>query len=118
MEVEFWPGMIMSCRKRGVPLFLCNGQYPRKSFERDQSRFFSRAKVVSGFAGVMVKSQLQADRFRELGVNKIAVTGEMRFEQPIPQAHLNAAHSLRTAAFADVPSSHWPVLWRGKTTGF
>ena len=101
MEVEFWPGMIMSCRKRGVPLFLCNGQYPSKSFERDKSRFFSRAKVVCGFAGVMVKSQLQADRFRELGVKKIAVTGEMRFEQPIPQDHLDAAHNLRTAAFAE-----------------
>ena len=103
MEVEFWPGMIMSCRKRGVPLYLCNGQYPSKSFERDQSRFFSRAKIVSGFAGVMVKSKLQADRFHELGVKKIAITGEMRFEQPIPQAHLDAAHRLRTRAFAGRP---------------
>ena len=103
MEVEFWPGMIMSCRKRGIPLYLCNGQYPSKSFERDQSRVFSRAKIVSGFAGVMVKSKLQASRFRELGAKKIAITGEMRFEQPIPQAHLEAAHILRTRAFAKRP---------------
>ena len=103
MEVEFWPGMIMSCRKHEVPLFLCNGQYPGKSFERDQSRFFSRAKVVSGFAGVMVKSQLQADRFQALGVAKIAITGEMRFEQPIAQTQLDAARNLRTPAFGQRP---------------
>ena len=103
MEVEFWPGMIMSCRKRGVPLYLCNGQYPSKTFERDQSRFFSRARIVPGFAGVMVKSQLQANRFYELGVKKIAITGEMRFEQPISQAHLDAARRLRTRAFAERP---------------
>jgi 3-deoxy-D-manno-octulosonic-acid transferase len=103
MEVEFWPAMIMSSRKRGIPLYLCNGQYPSKSFERDQSRLFSRANIVSGFAGVMVKSQLQAGRFRKLGVKKIAVTGEMRFEQPIPQAHLNAAHNLCSGAFAGRP---------------
>lgn len=103
MEVEFWPGMIMSCRKRGVPLYLCNGQYPSKSFERDQSRFFSRAKIVSEFSGVMVKSELQADQFRKLGLKKIAITGEMRFEQPIPQSHLNAANSLRASFFAERP---------------
>ena len=103
MEVEFWPGMIMSSRKYGVPLYLCNGQYPSRSFERDQQRFFSRAKIVPGFAGVMVKSELQAARFRMLGIDRVAITGEMRFDQPIPQAHIAAARTFRTAAMGARP---------------
>jgi 3-deoxy-D-manno-octulosonic-acid transferase len=95
MEFEAWPGMIMSSRKIGLPLFLCNGQYTTHGLKRDQKRYFSRAKIVAGFAGVMVKSERQAERFRNLGVKHVAITGEMRFEQPIPQPQIKAARALR-----------------------
>ena len=91
MEVEFWPGMIFAARKARVPLFLCNGQYPGPSFERDKTRVISPADFVNGFSGVLVKSEEQADRFRALGVPKIAVTGEMRFDQPVPEQQTTAA---------------------------
>ncbi|UYV37501.1 3-deoxy-D-manno-octulosonic acid transferase [Rhodobacteraceae bacterium D3-12] len=97
MEVEFWPGMITASRRAGVPLYLCNGQYPVKSYERDRNRFLSPANLAPGFAGVMVKSTLQAERFRTLGQPNIAITGEMRFEQPIPPAHISAATTVRPA---------------------
>jgi len=95
MEVEFWPGMIMTARKANVPLFLCNGQYPNKSYERDRRRMFSARDIVPGFSGVMVKSNRMAEPFRELGLDKIAITGEMRFEQPIDQSHIDAALQVR-----------------------
>lgn len=88
MEVEFWPCMITSAKKSAIPLFLCNGQYPTKSFNRDTKGIQFRSLMVSFFAGVMVKSELQADRFASLGVTNIAVTGELRFEQPIPSQQL------------------------------
>jgi len=101
MEVEFWPGMIMAARNAGVPLYLCNGQYPVKSFERDRTRALSPADLVPGFAGVMVKSDLQANRFRALGQANVAITGEMRFEQPIPDTQLSAATAARTTLAGD-----------------
>lgn len=88
MEVEFWPCMITSARSSNIPLLLCNGQYPTKSFNRDTKGFGFRSRVVKGFAGVMVKSDLQAERFASLGVTNIAVTGELRFEQPVPEHQL------------------------------
>lgn len=103
MEVEFWPGMITAARRAGVPLYLCNGQYPVKSFERDRIRALSPALLVPGFAGVMVKSTLQAERFRALGQSRIAVTGEMRFEQPIPQAQIDAATHARPQLAGERP---------------
>ena len=96
MEVEFWPGMIMSSRSANIPLFLCNGQYPNKSYERDKGRILSARDIVPGFAGVMVKSNRMAEPFRELGLDKIAVTGEMRFEKPINQSHIDAAVRVRS----------------------
>lgn len=95
MEVEFWPGMITAARRAGVPLYLCNGQYPGRSYERDKARFLSPALLVPGFNGAMVKSDLQVERFSSLGVRNIAITGEMRFEQPVPQVQLGAATRAR-----------------------
>lgn len=94
MEVEYWPCMIDSARHAGIPLLLCNGQYPTRSFERDTKGLALRSRLVSGFAGVMVKSELQAERFRSLGVSNIAITGELRFDQPVPAAQVNAADQL------------------------
>jgi 3-deoxy-D-manno-octulosonic-acid transferase len=96
MEVEFWPGMIMSARRAKIPLFLCNGQYPNKSYERDKLRLFSARNIVPGFGGVMVKSNRMAQPFRELGLDKIAITGEMRFEQSLNQFHIAAALRVRS----------------------
>ncbi|SFS20024.1 3-deoxy-D-manno-octulosonic acid transferase [Yoonia litorea] len=95
MEVEIWPGMIAACAAQSVPLFLCNGQYPTRSFEKDAGKIISRRDLVSGFAGVMVKNTMQADRFRSLGQSNVAVTGEMRFEMPINEDQVGAALTLR-----------------------
>ena len=90
MEVEIWPRMIMAARRHGVPLFMCNAQYPSKSYVRDSQKTGLRAQVMRGFAGALVKSDLQAQRFASVGVQNIRVTGELRFDQPLPP-HLVAA---------------------------
>ncbi len=84
MEIEVWPRMIAACRRAGVPLFMCNAQYPSKSHARDTTRLGLRAELMTGFAGALVKSDLQARRFASVGVTNIAVTGELRFDQPVP----------------------------------
>lgn len=94
MEVEIWPRMIMAARGAGVPLFMCNAQYPSKSFTRD-GRTGLRAQVMRGFAGALVKSDLQAQRFASVGVPNIRVTGELRFDQPIPPELVAAGGTAR-----------------------
>ena len=104
MEIEIWPEMIMQARKARVPLFMCNAQYPSKSFARDTRRLGLRAELMQGFAGAFVKSDLQRDRFAAVGVAPIAVTGETRFDQPIAPALLAAAPPVRaTLAGGDRP---------------
>lgn len=94
MEIEIWPRMIFAARKAGVPLFMCNAQYPNKSMARD-AKFGLRHRLMQGYAGAFVKSDLQARRFASVGVGNIAVTGELRFDQPIPPHLVTAAARLR-----------------------
>lgn len=104
MEIEIWPRMIMACRKYATPLFMCNAQYPKKSFEKDGAGAGLRAQLLQGFAGGFVKSQGQADRFAAAQMPNIQITGELRFDQPIPLAHLNAAQAARTALTQNRPT--------------
>ncbi len=96
MEIEIWPRMIFAAKGAGVPLFMCNAQYPTKSMARD-ARFSLRHKLMQGYAGAFVKSDLQAQRFASVGVANITVTGELRFDQPVPPAQIAAATALRPA---------------------
>ncbi|SFR32791.1 3-deoxy-D-manno-octulosonic-acid transferase [Yoonia tamlensis] len=104
MEIEIWPRMIMACRKHGVPLFMCNAQYPQKSYDKDIKGLGLRASLLAGFAGGFVKSQDQRARFAAAGMTNIHITGELRFDQPIPQAHLDAGKTARAALTNGRPS--------------
>lgn len=84
MEIEIWPRMVFASRDAKLPLLMCNAQYPSRSLARDGRGLRLRQAVMRGFAGALVKSDLQAGRFGAIGVTNIAVTGELRFDQPIP----------------------------------
>ena len=94
MEVEIWPRMVFAARDYGIPLYMCNAGYPSKSVARD-ARFPLRPAIMRGFAGAFVKSQMQANRFAAVGLQNITVTGELRFDQPIPPEQLVAAAAAR-----------------------
>lgn len=96
MEIEMWPGMIAAADNQNVLLFLCNGQYPTKSYEKDEKKVFSRRDIVQGFAGVMVKNDVQAQRFLDLGQSNVAITGEMRFEQSLNPVQLAKASEYKS----------------------
>lgn len=96
MEIEIWPRMVMAARASGVPLYMCNAQYPLDSMARDR-RLPLRPAVMRRFAGAFVKSSLQRERFLAVGVPNVTVTGELRFDQTIPPEQVAAARALRPA---------------------
>jgi 3-deoxy-D-manno-octulosonic-acid transferase len=99
MEIEIWPRMVQAARDAGVALYMCNAQYPADSMTRD-AKLPLRPAVMRRFAGAFVKSQLQADRFASVGLRRITVTGELRFDQPIPAQQLAASAALRAGLSA------------------
>ena len=96
MEIEIWPRMVFSAKKHSVPLFMCNAQYPRNSLVRDSRGLRLRQQVMQGFTGALVKSEVQAKRFADSGVKNISVTGELRFDQPVPTAQVQSGIAART----------------------
>jgi 3-deoxy-D-manno-octulosonic-acid transferase len=95
LEVEFWPVMIAETARAGVPLWLVNSQVPGRSFPRARMLARLLGHPVAGVSGVLAKSRLQAGRFRALGARVVHVTGELRFDQPVPPALVAAAARLR-----------------------
>lgn len=98
LEIEIWPVMIAEAARAGVPLWLANSQVPERSLPRAMRVARWLGHPVAGVAGVLAKSDRQADRFRALGARNVHVTGELRFDQQVPEAHLDAAAALTDAA--------------------
>ncbi|MGJ8589359.1 MAG: 3-deoxy-D-manno-octulosonic acid transferase [Yoonia sp.] len=101
LEVEVWPAMIYAARTAGVPLYMCNAQYAPGPFERDRKWLPFRRWCIRAFAGAFVKSQGQAERFALVGLKNVTVTGELRFDQPVPPALTEAARKLRPVIAAE-----------------
>ncbi|GHA47561.1 hypothetical protein GCM10008927_10460 [Amylibacter ulvae] len=93
MEAEIWPMMIDRSRHFKVPLFLCNAQYSDHKSGRAPDQFL--AKICTGYVGIFAKSKPQADRFRHIGCTHIAITGETRFDQNVPQNLLDSVILVR-----------------------
>lgn len=105
LEVEVWPAMIFAAKRAGVPLYMCNGQYASRPLARDSRGLRVRQRVIRGLSGAFVKSQLQAERFAQIGLQNVTVTGELRFDQPIPQDHIDSAQGVRKTLL-----THWPEV--------
>jgi len=97
LEVEMWPRMIASARREEVKLFLCNGHYPARSFDRDKRHFGLRGRLATGYAGLLIKSEPDAERFRHFGADNVVMTGELRFDRAPPAPMLAAAANIRAA---------------------
>ena len=95
LEVEIWPAMIFAAKGAGVPLYMCNSIYGSGSLARDSRGLRLRQRIIGGFSGAFVKSSMQAERFASVGLENITVTGELRFDQPVPTALTEAAARLR-----------------------
>ena len=97
LEVEIWPAMIFAAKAAGIPLYMCNAIYGTRPLARDSRGLRLRQRIIKGFSGAFVKSSMQAERFASVGLENITVTGELRFDQPVPPALTEAATRLRPA---------------------
>ena len=100
MEQEIWPALIKSNYDHGVKTFLCNSQITQRSIKKAKllSRIFGHP--VSLVFGVMAKSKVHAQNFRDLGAKNVTVCGEIRFDQAAPENLLNKARDFKKALFS------------------
>jgi 3-deoxy-D-manno-octulosonic-acid transferase len=98
VESEFWPNLIAGARRLGVPVVIVNGKMSAKSF-RLHSRTGLIGRVLREIDLVAVQTEEHAGRLRSLGVPKerVAVTGNMKYDLTRPAADEREATALRAS---------------------
>ncbi|MEK6408588.1 MAG: 3-deoxy-D-manno-octulosonic acid transferase [Acidobacteriota bacterium] len=84
LETELWPNFSHECRTRGVVTILANGRISPRSFRRYRRvRSFMR-RVFEDFSLVVMQSEADADRARQLGAqaSRVRVFGNLKYDQP------------------------------------
>jgi 3-deoxy-D-manno-octulosonic-acid transferase len=86
VETEIWPNLYFACRKRGIPLMIVNARLS----ERSLRGYKPLRSLVAGALGcvrqIAAQSRTDAERYRQLGATpeKIVVTGNLKFDMPVP----------------------------------
>lgn len=96
METELWPTLVGECNRQRVPLVLANARLSPKS-ARGYARVAPLARQMFGaLTAIGAQSEADAERLRTLGATRVSVTGNLKFDMPVPPgAQVNAAR-LRT----------------------
>lgn len=87
VESDIWPTFLVELNKRNVPSVLVNARLSDSSLAGYKKLSMIMAPVFNSFRKICVQSDLQGQRFLQLGVkpDKICVTGNLKFDQkPIP----------------------------------
>lgn len=103
VETEVWPSLAHACAARQIPLWLVNARLSRRS-ARGYARVAGLARPAFGaLAGVLAQAPADARRLHCLGARVRAVTGNLKFDAPLPADEVAAAARLRTGLGSDRP---------------
>ncbi len=83
-ESEIWPTTIMELGRRHIPQILVNARMSDRSFSRWQRRPSLAEALFENLALVIAQSDLDAERFRDLGARQVIRTGNLKVDTDAP----------------------------------
>lgn len=83
-ESEIWPVTIMELGTRRVPQILVNGRLSDRSFASWRKRAYLAEALFENLAHVVAQSDVDAERFRDLGARPVSVSGNLKIDTPPP----------------------------------
>ncbi len=115
-ETEIWPNFIAAAKVRNIPVVLINGRMSEKAQKRYRWISNSITTVLSAHEHFFFKTQADADRYVEFGVDsdRTTVAGDMKFDAPLLErsnvriAELRARGGIAADAFLLVAGSTRP----------
>ena len=112
METEIWPNLYAQCRWSAIPLFLVNARLSEKSARRYRRLSSLVRTTLTDLTCIAAQTQRDADRFVALGAapEAVVVTGNIKFDQPVPAGLKAEAETIRRALFLGRP------VWIGAST--
>ena len=103
VETELWPNLTAAAARAGVPLFLVNARLSERS-ARGYARIGPLSHpLLASLAGVAAQAEADAQRLRALGAREVTVTGNLKFDVPVPDALRERGDELRSAIGRDRP---------------
>ncbi|WP_114241778.1 lipid IV(A) 3-deoxy-D-manno-octulosonic acid transferase [Dyella sp. C9] len=86
VETEIWPNLYFACRKRGIPLMIVNARLSERSLRGYKPMGSLVSRALGCVSQIAAQSRTDAARYRVLGASaeKIVVTGNMKFDMPVP----------------------------------
>jgi len=80
LETEFWPRMLVECRRAGIPVAVVNARISDRSWPRYRRLAWIWRRLLGGLALVLAQSDLDAERLRALGASNVRVGGNLKYD--------------------------------------
>lgn len=99
METELWPNLLYTCKQRAIPVIIANGRLSAKSFAGYSKIKFIISNMLQQLSKVAAQSNLDAERFRALGLanDKVVTTGNLKFDVQVASAQLHLGKELKAS---------------------
>jgi 3-deoxy-D-manno-octulosonic-acid transferase len=97
VETEIWPNLYFACGKRGIPMLIVNARLSERSLRGYRPLNGIVRQALRSVRVIAAQSQTDAARYRLLGADPstILVSGNMKFDMPVPFDAANAGAHLR-----------------------
>lgn len=105
METELWPNLYQACAIGGIPLVIANARLSARS-ARGYARVPGLTRgTLDAVTLIAAQTVTDAGRFRELGmpVERIKVTGNIKYDLSLPSGLRNQGQRLRNELFRRRP---------------
>jgi 3-deoxy-D-manno-octulosonic-acid transferase len=97
VETEIWPNLYFGCRRRGIPLMIVNARLSERSLRGYKPLRGLARSALRCVRVIAAQSRTDAARYRLLGADpqQILVTGNMKFDMPIPDGAVAKGAAMR-----------------------
>ena len=85
-ESEIWPMTMLELGARRVPQVLVNGRLSDRSFAAWKHRSYLAEALFENLSHVVAQSEVDGERFRELGARPVTVSGNLKVDTVAPPA--------------------------------
>jgi 3-deoxy-D-manno-octulosonic-acid transferase len=86
LETEFWPRMLVECRRAKIPVAVVNARISDRSWPRYLRLRFLWKRLLNGFSLVLAQSELDAERLKAIGASNVRVGGNLKFGVRVAKA--------------------------------
>jgi 3-deoxy-D-manno-octulosonic-acid transferase len=86
VETEIWPNLYFACGRARVPMIIVNARLSERSLRGYRPLRSLVRSSLGRVSRIAAQSQTDAARYRQLGADpaRVVVTGNMKFDMPVP----------------------------------